>query len=86
MARLEPVEGHGTRRRRGPTRNVASWAVVGGATFTMILAFQVPFLHRLFRFGPVGADDLAAAVLAGVLCLAWFEVLKRFKIAWLASA
>ena len=68
------------------TRNLASWAVVGGATFTMILAFWVPFLHRLFRFGPVGTDDLAAAVLAGVLCLAWFEALKRFKIPWLVSA
>jgi hypothetical protein len=52
----------------------------------MILAFWVPFLHRLFRFGPVGNDDLAAAVLAGVLCLAWFEALKRFKIPWLVSA
>ncbi len=68
------------------TRNLASWAVVGGATFTLLLAFWVPFFHRLFRFGPVGGDDLAVATLAGALCLAWFEVLKRVRIAWLASA
>jgi hypothetical protein len=27
----------------------------------------------------VGTDDLVAAVRAGVLSLAWFEALKRFK-------
>ena len=67
-------------------RNVASWAVVAGATLTLLLAFFVPFLHHLFRFGPASADDLAVAAAAGVLSLAWFEVLKLFKIPWLEAA
>ena len=67
------------------TRNVASWAVVGGATFTMLLAFWVPFLHRLFKFGPVNLHDVVAAILAGALCLAWFEVVKRFRPDWFAA-
>ncbi len=67
-------------------RNVASWAVVAGATLTLLLAFWVPFLHRLFRFGPVSADDLAFAAAAGVLSLAWFELLKLFKTRWLEAA
>jgi Ca2+-transporting ATPase len=67
-------------------RNVASWAVVAGATLTLLLAFWVPFLHRLFRFGPASADDLAIAAVAGVMSLAWFEVLKLFKTRWLQAA
>jgi hypothetical protein len=66
-------------------RNVASWAVVAGATLTLLLAFWVPFLHQLFRFGPASADDLAFAAAAGVLSLAWFEVLKLFKTSWLEA-
>ncbi len=67
-------------------RNVASWAVVAGATLTLLLAFWVPFLHHLFRFGSASADDLALAAVAGFLSLAWFEVLKLFKIPWLQAA
>ncbi|OFX20356.1 MAG: ATPase [Anaeromyxobacter sp. RBG_16_69_14] len=66
-------------------RNVASWAVVAGATLALLLAFWVPFLHQLFRFGPASADDLAVAAAAGVLSLAWFEVLKLFKTSWLQA-
>ncbi len=66
------------------SRNVASWAVVGGATFTMLLAFWVPLLHRLFKFGPVSLEDALVAVLAGGLSLAWFEGLKRLRPRWLA--
>jgi Ca2+-transporting ATPase len=65
-------------------RNRASWAVVGGATLTLVLALGVPFLRDLFRFGPVAGDDLALAAVAGLGCLAWFEALKRLAPAWLA--
>ncbi|GEJ55994.1 cation-translocating P-type ATPase [Anaeromyxobacter diazotrophicus] len=67
-------------------RNVASWAVVGGATLTLLLAFWVPLLRQLFRFGPASADDLAIAAGAGVLSLVWFELLKLFKTRWLEAA
>jgi Ca2+-transporting ATPase len=67
-------------------RNVAAWAVVVGATLVLLLAFWVPFLHALFKFGPASADDLAIAAAAGVLSLAWFEVLKLFRTRWLQAA
>jgi len=59
------------------TRNLASWALVGGATLFAALAFAAPILRRAFRFGPAGADDLALAALGGFLSLAWFEALKH---------
>ncbi len=58
-------------------RNRAAWAVVGGATGTLVLALAVPFLRGLFRFGPVGGHDLGLAALAGFLSLAWVELAKR---------
>jgi Ca2+-transporting ATPase len=67
------------------TRNRASWLVVGGATVTLVLALWLPFLRGLFRFGPVGGDDLALAVLAGALSLGWFEAVKVLAPAWLAE-
>jgi len=66
------------------TRNWASWAVVVGASLTLALALLVPFLGRLFKFGPVSGDDLAVAVAAGLVSLAWFEVVKRLGPGWLA--
>jgi len=65
-------------------RNLASWAVVAGASLTLAVAFLVPFVGRLFRFGPVSLDDFALATAAGLASLAWFEVLKLAKPAWLA--
>ncbi len=68
------------------SRNVASWVVVAGATLTLLLAFWVPFLHHLFRFGPASAGDLALAAGAGILSLAWFEGLKVLPVPWLRAA
>jgi Ca2+-transporting ATPase len=65
------------------TRNLASWAVVGGASATLAVALSVPFFRNLFRFGPVSPEDLALAAAGGALSLAWFEVLKLFRPAWL---
>ncbi len=64
-------------------RNLASWAVVAGATLTAALAFATPILRRAFHFGPAGADDLALAAVAGFLSLAWFEALKLLRPSWL---
>jgi Ca2+-transporting ATPase len=65
------------------TRNLASWAVVGGATLTLVLALTVPFLRHLFRFGPASGDDILVAALVGFLSLSWFEIVKRFAPGWL---
>jgi len=64
-------------------RNWAVWAVVAGASGTLALALAVPFLRRVFRFGQVAPGDLALAVGAGLLSLAWFELVKRLRPAWL---
>jgi Ca2+-transporting ATPase len=66
------------------TRNLASWAVVGGATLTLVLALTVPLLRDLFRFGPTSGEDILLAALVGFLSLLWFEVLKRVAPRWLA--
>jgi P-type Ca2+ transporter type 2C len=64
-------------------RNLASWAVVGGATLFAVLAFAAPPLRSAFRFGSASAHDLALAAVAGLLSLAWFEGLKRLGPSWL---
>jgi Ca2+-transporting ATPase len=67
-------------------RNAATWIVVCGAILLAALAFAVPAIRNAFRFGPTSADDLGLAALAGMLSLAWFEVVKQLRPAWLARA
>ena len=64
-------------------RNLPSWFVVAGATAMLVVALVVPSLRGLFRFGPVSAEDAALAVAAGIGALAWFEVVKWIRPAWL---
>ena len=61
------------------TRNLASWAVILGASAMLVLVLEVPFLRELFHFGPVPGDALALALLAGFLALSWFEIWKLFS-------
>jgi Ca2+-transporting ATPase len=68
------------------TRNLASWAVITGATLILLVAVEVGFARELFRLGPVDADDLGLAIAAGALALAWFEVVKLVEPAWLTRA
>ncbi len=55
----------------------ALWWVLGGASVFLGAILTIPALQRLFSFAPLHADDLALSVTAGVLCLIWFELLKR---------
>ncbi len=59
--------------------NPALWWVLSGAAVLLGAILTVPALRRLFSFSPLHTDDLALSVLAGVLCLLWFELLKRFR-------
>ncbi|HET8733215.1 MAG TPA: cation-translocating P-type ATPase, partial [Anaeromyxobacteraceae bacterium] len=61
------------------SRNVASWAVVGGAVAALALVLEVPFLRRLFQFGEVGRHDLWIAAAAGLLSVSWFEAWKGLR-------
>jgi Ca2+-transporting ATPase len=72
--------------RLARTRNAAVWVVMAGASITLALALTVPFLRDAFRFVPVEAHDLAAALGVGFVSLAWFEIAKRVRPGWLAGA
>ena len=61
------------------TRNLASWAVVGGAIATLVLALEVPFFRTLFRFGEASLGDLGMAAGAGLLSVSWFEAWKFLR-------
>ncbi len=61
------------------TRNMASWAVILGASAMLVLVLEVPFLRELFHFGPVAGAHLALALGAGFLALSWFEIWKLFS-------
>jgi Ca2+-transporting ATPase len=67
-------------------RNLAAWAVTLGAVATLAAALLVPFLQRLFRFGPVPVHDLGIAAALGLGSLAWFEMVKAARPAWLRDA
>jgi Ca2+-transporting ATPase len=67
-------------------RNLAAWAVVAGAVATLAAALLVPFFQRLFRFGPLPLHDAGIAAGLGLVALAWFEVVKAARPAWLTGA
>ncbi len=56
--------------------NRALWWVLVGVTVAMSLIFSVPFMRELFHFSTVDFADIALCVLAGVLGILWFEILK----------
>ncbi len=58
------------------TRNAAlRWVVVGTCSVLSIVLF-VPGARRLLHFAPLHPTDLALALGAGAVCVAWFELLK----------
>jgi Ca2+-transporting ATPase len=57
-------------------RNAALWWVVGGTTTALGLVLLLPPAQRLFHFAPVPAGDLALSLGAGLLSVAWFDLLK----------
>ena len=59
--------------------NAAFRWVVGGTLALLALVLFVPFARRLFHFAAVQPTDLALSVGAAVVCLLWFEVLKRVR-------
>ena len=48
-------------------RNTALWWVLGGAVTFLGLVLYVPFLRRLFGFGPLHLVDLAICIAAGLV-------------------
>jgi len=56
--------------------NRALWWIVPAALAALAAAIYVPALAEIFRFERPRASALAAALLAGVLCVSWFDALK----------
>ena len=61
------------------TPNRAQWWVVLGAVGLLAAILLVPVARELFHFAPVHATDLLLSVGAGVLCVGWFETIKRLR-------
>jgi len=59
--------------------NPAVCWVVTGAAITLGLILTIPALGRLFHFGPLHKTDVIMSVLAGVVSIAWFELLKALR-------
>jgi len=55
------------------------WWVAGSAVFFLGLALYVPFLKRLFHFSTLHPYDIALCIGAGVVSMAWFELLKGLQ-------
>lgn len=45
-----------------------------------MLVLSVLFLRELFQFAPLDAIDLLICLVAGILRIAWFELLKVFNL------
>jgi len=54
------------------------WVVAGTAILLAVVLF-VPVAQRLFHFAPVHLDDLGLSLVAGLVCVLWFEALKRSR-------
>ena len=58
------------------TPNPAQWWVIAGTLGFLALVLAIPAASRMFHFAPPPLLALAASLVAGVLPIAWFEVVK----------
>ncbi len=54
-----------------------AWVLCGALIFLGLVIF-VPFLQGIFHFAPMHAVDFLLALIAGVVSITWFELLKVF--------
>jgi Ca2+-transporting ATPase len=57
-------------------RNSASFWIISGAISLLLIVYKVPWLSKLFQFGPMHVHDLTMAVAAGFASILWFEFIK----------
>jgi Ca2+-transporting ATPase len=58
--------------------NPALTWVLGGALLFLGLVIFVPFLQGVFHFAPIHTIDFFLALIAGIVSITWFEILKIF--------
>jgi Ca2+-transporting ATPase len=54
------------------------WVVFGASGFLAVILI-IPFCQRIFSFGPLHIKDLVLSIGLGLVCVLWFEALKRVK-------
>jgi Ca2+-transporting ATPase len=59
--------------------NRALFWVVGSALTFLGLVVYVPGLRNLFHLAPMSLLDIVIALAAGLLSVAWFEIVKKFR-------
>jgi Ca2+-transporting ATPase len=59
-------------------RNKAATWIIAGAIVLLLCIYSLPWLSRLFQFGPMHLHDFAMAAGLGLLSLLWFEWVKWF--------
>ncbi|MBF0339350.1 MAG: cation-translocating P-type ATPase [Magnetococcales bacterium] len=59
--------------------NPAMVWVVGSVALFLTLVLTLPFLSELFHFDPMHGPDLLACLVAGVVAILWFELLKAVR-------
>lgn len=56
--------------------NPAIWWIIGGGVLFLGLILYIPFLRQLFQFDYLHFEDLAIALLSGIVSVIWFELFK----------
>ncbi len=59
------------------TPNKAMYWVIGIALSVLGMALFIPPVQKMFRFGPLHLNDLFLCLMAGLICILWFDLLKR---------
>ncbi|MCX5750783.1 MAG: cation-translocating P-type ATPase [Candidatus Saganbacteria bacterium] len=59
--------------------NHSLWIITGSVLTALVLVVNVPFLRELFSFGQLSITDWLICLLAGVVSIFWFELMKSLK-------
>ena len=59
--------------------NTAFWTIVAGTVAALLATIYFPPAAAIFRFAPLAPADLAVALGAGVLGVAWYDLLKLLR-------
>lgn len=59
--------------------NKALWWVIAGTGTFLALILTTPFTQRMFHFEPLHLGDFVMSVLAGTVCVSWFDALKMYR-------
>ena len=59
--------------------NPALWWIISGALVFLGVVLYIPFLHNVFHFGILNLLDLVICLVAGILCILCFEIIKIFN-------